>query len=129
MKNTNSTGIIVIVGILTFGVMKAFDISFNLSNLKIMGSISIGVIVTILVFLSMQSKKTSNPQYYKDNEVEDSSEDRTQNSKYHTAQPNPQNVQKSQEEEDEENNRYNYSVQPPAPSNYAVTPEEDNRWS
>lgn len=139
MKNSNSTGIIIIVGVLAFAVMKAFDISFNLANIKIMGSVSVGIIVAMLIFFSMQSKKSDNPEHYIEPEPEED-----YNSRYGAPEkppenvtPNPQSYQHYQQTPEEEyNNRYGAQVSPPVynpPAPPVVThytqPEEDNRWS
>lgn len=135
MKHSNSTGIIIIVGVLAIAVMKAFDISFNLENIKIMGSVSVGVIIALLVFLSMQSKKTSNPEYYIEPEPEEEN-GYTHHLQNQQNQTNPQSYQHYQPTQ-EEDTRYQTNVYqqpspvPPvvAPPVYTPVPDEDNRWS
>ena len=126
MKSNNSTGIIIIAGILIFTAMKAFDIKFNIENVKMLGSVGIAVVIGLLIFFGMQSKKSSNPDHYIEPEPENDSHYVTHQNGDHIT-PQPYHPQPQQEEE---SHRYgNYQTPPyhtPTPVNQ---PEEDNRWS
>lgn len=126
MKSNNRIGVIIIIGIIMIAAMQAFNIEFNLENIKKAGSLWIGIAIAILIFLGMQSKKSSNPEHYIEPEVE--------NNLYNTPGNNENRVHQNYQSNDVRENedpRYstNYNQNSnPTPNHYQV-PEEDNRWS
>lgn len=128
MKSNNNTGIIIIAGILAFAAMKAFDITFNIENIKILGSAGVAIVIGLLIFFGMQSKKSSNPEHYIEPEPENDSHYITHQNGDHVT-PQPYTPPHHQEEENHRYGNYQtptYHTPPPAP---VPPPEEDNRWS
>lgn len=132
MKSNNNTGIIIIAGILVFAAMKAFDIRFNLENIKVLGSVGVSVVIALLIFFGMQSKKSSNPEHYIEPEPENDSHYVTHQNGDHIT-PQPQQNYHNHNPHEEENNRYgSYHAPTHTPAPHVpppVPPEEDNRWS
>lgn len=139
-KSNNSIGIIIISCVLGFAGMKAFDIEFNLHNIKVMLAIIAASVITLMLLFSLPSKSHEKryDNYYKENNEEDlelaqqkhavppNNDDSDNDNKYHQDKYHQDNSQA------EEDNRYNQYQQPyqnpyePAPPNNV---EEDNRWS
>lgn len=132
----NSIGIIIIVGVLAVTTMKAFNIEFNINNLKIVGLVSIGIFISILALLNMQSKKSPNSNNYFKPEIDEEnpyeSKDNEEDLTLQTNNYQDNQLIKQQEEENYDNYQKNNNtqVQPvPYNSGYITPTEEDNRWS
>lgn len=120
MKGNNTTGMIIILGILIFATIKSFDIHIGIENIKVIGAVGISIVVGILLFFGMQSKKPYNPDYYKEEEKEEEkpSDDNVEQDSYIASQ----HYQEGDTSYSSYNNPNNSAQQ-----NYQ--PEEDNRWS
>ena len=119
----NGGGLIIIICVLLFAAMRAFGIGievFNIKNIGTMTPFAIGLVVAVLAFFGMQSKKSSSPDYYKPPENDDpyaNSNKYTDNNPYANQYDN---------QAGSGNNYADYAPPTPPP---AYNPPEDNYYN
>lgn len=138
-KSNNIIGIVIIVCILGFAGMKAFDIEFNMHNIKIMLAVVAASVVGLMLLFSLPNKHhETNYEYYERERLrqQQEQEELAYQSQFNQNQVNQNHVTPQYEDSYQQNsqpepdNRYN-QYQQPYHNNYQqpVQQEEDNRWS
>lgn len=138
-KSNNTIGIIIMVCILGFAGMKAFDIEVNMHNVKIMLAVIVASVIGLMLLFSLPGKRHETHEEYYERErlrQQQEQEELAYQSQFNQNQVNPHNAtpqsadiyqQNNQPEPDNRYNQYHQPYQNPYQQNN--TPEEDNRWS
>lgn len=146
-KSNNIIGIVIMICILAFAGMKAFEVEFNMHNIKVMLAVVAASVVGLMLLFSLPNKThETNYEYYERERIRQQQEqeqlayqEQFNQNQVNQNHPTPQHEdsyqQNSQPEPDNRynDNRYN-QYQQPYNNNYQqpqppVQQEEDNRWS
>lgn len=145
MRGNNSTGILIIAGILLFAIIQAFGIKMNMENIKLISIAIVVVVMAMFIFSSIHGKKGDDSSYTPDKDFkinpqnkqgQSQSHNQADGSNYH----NPNNPFATYQNPHATysnphatyNNPYATPIAPTAPpvaAPYNNAPEEDNRWS
>lgn len=138
-KSNNTIGIIIMACVLGFAGMKAFDIEFNMHNLKMMLAFVAGSVILLMLLFSLPGKKHETHEEYYERErlrQQQEQEELAYQTKVNQDNVNQDNVTPRYEEsyqqsnQPEPDNRYNQYQQPyQNPYQQNNGSEEDNRWS